>query len=180
MDFKCLSGNWMTPDQETLPSLITETIQLTPPLTADVVVTVLVWLTGLDMSNAEPWRIRVYATCITPSSFQLNIEVLRTSVLYSAGVSWIAFNECARSGKLPASGEEGWKKRTSYSDLQVSCYLNGNPKTAILFNALEVRKAENLELRATIPSENCYGFSWEMTGDDDNLITCAANYLRLG
>lgn len=174
------SGNWMTPDQEQLPSLVTAEIVFPENLSSIPVV--VVWFTGLDMSNDEPWRVKVYATNITQTGFVLNIEALRTSVLYSAGVSWLAYRRCheALSGALPASGRDGWKQRSNYSNIYVSASTGGSdPRTAVFCNALEVQDVTQLSLRTNIIAEDWSGFRWEMTGVTPNLVTLGADFLRL-
>jgi hypothetical protein len=52
---------------------------------------VVTWLHSLDMDKSHNWRIRVYPSDIDANGFTIHADTWADSILYSAGVTWVAY-----------------------------------------------------------------------------------------
>jgi hypothetical protein len=52
---------------------------------------VITWLQSLDMDAGKNWRIKVYPTDMDNDGFTIHADSCDDSILYSAGVTWLAY-----------------------------------------------------------------------------------------
>lgn len=127
---------------------------------------VLVWLTGFDMSHEKPWNLKVFATDITTIGFNLHIDTCGDSVLYSAGVSWVACPcDSSWTGSFTVVGYSGWGdlqfKGAGFRKLPRIIAYYWNVLLAVNEVAIVNGSDMNLEL---FPSMHPGRWSWDMTG----------------
>jgi hypothetical protein len=88
-----VSGNagqpdWTLEDPQVGQRTVTRTVTFPQPFPR--VPAVLVNLTGLDAAAGKILRVRVYATDVTPTAFNVKFETWAGSVIYGVRASWIA------------------------------------------------------------------------------------------
>lgn len=84
---------------------------------------VAVWLCALDFSKAYNWRLKAYASDVSPEGFTLHADTWGGSILYKADVSYIA---------IAADGQDSLRVGTfGTEDIRpASSWVNSNQGTA--------------------------------------------------
>lgn len=106
------TGAWSAPQ---LPP--NNTVQITFPQKFDAPPKIVLWLSGMDFSQAYNWRLAASASAITTTGFTLSIGPWEDTILYKADVSWIAHADVPgiQSGTFSTEDErgKGWQLETS-------------------------------------------------------------------
>lgn len=145
---------------------------------------VLVWLNVLDMSNEACWRVKTYATDVTPSGFALHIDSWAESKLMSSMASWIAYQ--ADRPALFGGAFSTLDRRTSgLSQLYTSAFepfpkgvFQTPPRIFFAINSLEISHKHNMRLKVTVDNVGVDGMSWHLdTWMDTLLFSAGATYI---
>lgn len=149
----------------------------TPPI-------VVVWLTGFDMSQDNPWRLKTFATDVTEKGFTIHINAWRDSELFSAGVAWTAYPEGdpgVYSARLEIQPPGSWKSPLSYQQgwQTDNCGLVEN-RRMMLVDSIEVSVGQIFSFELFFKSNRC-GFKWVLIANpaDALLYSLGANYMLL-
>jgi hypothetical protein len=147
---------------------------------------VVVWLNSLDMNSTKNWRVAASATQITPSGFSLSITTWGDSLLYSAGVSWIAYpadKPSMASGTFNTLDVRPWDQPRPGTSGQVGfagAHFSSSPRVLLGLNSIDADCAYNLRIRLAADRICSTGMNWHIDSwADTRLYSAGASYLAL-
>lgn len=150
---------------------------------------VVVWLTGFNTPLHKPWRAQTSASTITQTGFTLHIDTWGGSELFSAGVSWIAYDaddpqihSCRLNTGVAASwkGSKLWQEK--WQDCGPETWGDRPRRHLMLVNSIDVDNARELELALRFQDTATAGsFKWKMTAGPANvrLYSVGVTYISL-
>jgi hypothetical protein len=122
--------------------------------------TVLVWLAGIDMDKAANWRLKAYATAVTESGFDLNVQTWSDSKLYGASAAWLAVPSDDADivvGKF--SGNTG----SQTGQASFGRALSGTPRVVVALCGVDFEKGRNLRVNTEVENVTKDGLKWKMS-----------------
>lgn len=109
---------------------------------------IVIWLSTIDISQSENFRVRAFASDVTTKGFKLRVNAWGNSTVHgNTTVSWIAVpsdrpnmtaGQFILEGSGPASKKVTFNKRFTHA-----------PRILVALNKLDVSKDHNLRIRAT-------------------------------
>lgn len=150
---------------------------------------VVVWLSQLNMDRKRNWRVRAYATDITTAGFTVHADTWGDSLLYSAGVSWIAYpsdKKNVASGRCStkdirnrSSCQRNNEKRVSFfADKKMS--FTAPPRVVVGINTLNVDCSHNMRLKVYADQITKSGMTCHMNSWSDSVLYAAGmSYIAL-
>lgn len=139
---------------------------------------VITWLQSLDMDKSENWRIRVSATDIDKKGFTIHADSWADSILYSAGVTWLAYpadQQGVTSGRIDTRDVRPRQKpqheKSGVKDFDVE--FSKTPKVIMALDSLDYDHSRNLRVRLSAPSVNRTGMSWHLDSWWDSIMYSA-------
>ena len=144
--------------------------------------TLVCFLTSLDMSNDKNWRVRAYATDVNLTGFTIHVDSWSDSILYSAGVTWIAYPANipgVASGRFSTSDIRPWNQPQQDNSSQVTFgkAFSHVPKVLMALDELDYDHGKNLRLRVSTSSVDPTGFQWHLqTWADSVMWSSGASY----
>ena len=137
---------------------------------------VAVWLTALDLDKDSPWRLRTYATDITPFGFSLHVDALDATLLYSATVTCIAFpadKEGWHSGSFDTSSTRS-RDVPQHENLGRVEFPEGKfqtpPQVMMAISGLDYENGHNLRLRLSSSAVGKEGLTWHLDSWMDSVM----------
>lgn len=131
---------------------------------------VVVWLTAFDLGRDKVFRVRTFATDITPTSFTIHINTWSDSILFTATSSWIAYPSDKPGifgGTFNTLNVRSRKEHQYHNTAYVNFGSNvftAPPRTFLVFNSLDMSQKTNLRLRTWASSVTATGMTWHIEG----------------
>lgn len=136
---------------------------------------VVTWLNSLDMDKRKNFRIGVYPSEIDRNGFTIHAETWADSILYSAGVTWLAFpsnqpgvtcgtfstDDIRSSSNLQANNSGMYKFSTKF---------NKTPNIIVAFDYLDYTCDRNLRARVSTSEITKTGFKWHLESWADSVM----------
>ena len=149
---------------------------------------VVCWLSRLDMAGGETnYRLRAYATNMTPHGFTAHIDTWGDSVLNGAAMTWIAFPKNKRlvqSGSFGTGDVRSWSNPKPKNSTRVNFSQNAfqrKPTVLVALNMLDMGGNSDLRIRVHADEVTEQGFQWHLdTWDDSTLYAAGASWIALG
>ncbi|KAJ8127847.1 hypothetical protein O1611_g5788 [Lasiodiplodia mahajangana] len=146
---------------------------------------VITWLQSLEMGRGRNWRIRVYPIDIDRRGFTIHADSSANSILYSAGVSWLAYhanNLAVISGSFSAEGKQ--TVHGNYETLRPKTTgffhfpkaLARTPKIVMAIDSLDYNHIQDLDLTLTTRSITRTGFAWHFECPDAAIFMASASF----
>ncbi|KAL8710770.1 MAG: hypothetical protein Q9220_004788 [cf. Caloplaca sp. 1 TL-2023] len=146
---------------------------------------VLCWLTTMDMSKDRNFRIKTFATDIDAKGFTAHIETWDDSILYQAGITWLAY-----PGNHPnvASGSFGTDdiRHADKPQLENSATIkfaagggkfDKTPKLAMALTGFDYDHSKNLRLRLSTSAVTKEAMTWHLQAwGDSRMFRGSASY----
>ncbi|KAK7430897.1 hypothetical protein QQZ08_002425 [Neonectria magnoliae] len=139
---------------------------------------VITWLQCLDMDNKKNWRIKVYPSDIDKAGFTIHVDSWSDSILYSAGVTWLAYpadQAGVASGKFSTQDIRPWDKpqAENSSVFNFPTAFSKAPKIIMAIDSLDYDRARNLRLRLSTSSVTNTGITWHLQSWWDSVMYMA-------
>lgn len=153
--------------------------------------TIVVWITGFSMNSQQPWRVKTFATGVTTTEFTLHIKTWKGSILYSAGVAWVAYPANKRfilGGRFDAdtpldSGRQSQSGSpiTGLQTYDCSTFCSYPPCHLLALDSVEMENSEDLSLSLDVKSTSSTMFQWSLTvdGRQARLYSVGITYILL-
>jgi len=148
---------------------------------------VVVWLNELDITGPQNVRVNAYVSDIDPAGFTVHIDAWWDTVLYSAGVTWIAYpanRPGVVSGSFNTSDVRPWDQPRAETSGMVAFPGGGfarSPLVALALNTMDIRSGTNLRIVASASDITPTGLRWHLnTWGDTTLYSAAASYIAMG
>ncbi|KAL2279396.1 hypothetical protein FJTKL_13466 [Diaporthe vaccinii] len=136
---------------------------------------VITWLQSLDMDKSKNWRIRVCATKIDKKGFTIHADSWDDSILYSAGVTWLAYpadQQGVTSGRIDTRDvrprQNPQHENSGVKDFDVE--LSKTPKVIMALDSLDYDHSRNLRVRLSSSSVNSTGMTWHLDSWWDSIM----------
>jgi hypothetical protein len=134
-----------------------------------------VWLNQLNMSNSANWRIKVNATDISRTGFTLHVDTWAESVLYSAGVTWIAHsadNLDIASGTIDTGDirPEDQPQPSNSKMINFPHSFGTTPRVTVALNYIDMSHSTNLSISATTTNVTPTGMTWHLDSWSDTTL----------
>lgn len=137
---------------------------------------VVTWLQALNMNKDKHWRIRVYATDIDSNGFTVHADTWGDSILYSAGVTWLAYpadRPGVTSGNFDTQEVRPWNKpqleNSGFKSFGGTTFSKV-PKVIMALDFLDYDHSRNLRVRASTSSVTKYGLTWYLSSWHDSIM----------
>ncbi|RBQ74201.1 hypothetical protein FVER14953_08391 [Fusarium verticillioides] len=136
---------------------------------------VITWLQSLDMDKNKNWRIKVYPTDIDNEGFIIHADSWSDSILYSAGVTWLAYpadQPGVASGKFSTEDIRPWNRpqAENSSVFSFSKAFNKTPKVIMALDSLDYDHNKNLRVRLSTSSVTSTGITWHLQSWWDSVM----------
>ncbi|KAF8251470.1 hypothetical protein K440DRAFT_637435 [Wilcoxina mikolae CBS 423.85] len=136
---------------------------------------VVIWLNQLDLDTGHIIRIKTYASDITTTDFTIHIDTWDDSIIYGAGVSWIAY-PCDHpgifSGNVCTTDYRDWHNPDSTNGGDVTFpkdFFHTVPKVLLAVNYLDFDHRYNLRFRAYADRVWQGGMKWHVNSWADTI-----------
>ncbi|KAF1344042.1 hypothetical protein BDV97DRAFT_402995 [Delphinella strobiligena] len=148
---------------------------------------VVCWLSRIDMAGGETnYRIRAYATNITPHGFTAHIDTWADSILNGAAMCWIAFPKnkpSVQSGNFGTGDVRSWsnpKPKNSARFAFKAGSFKRPPTVLVALNLLDMAGNSDLRIKVDADEVDEQGFRWHLdTWDDSTLYSAGATFIAL-
>jgi hypothetical protein len=136
---------------------------------------VITWLQSLDMDKNKNWRIRVYPTDIDNSGFTIHADSWGDSILYRAGVTWLAYpadQPRVTSGKFNTQDVRPWNapQAENSGTFNFPSSFSKVPKVIMAIDSLDYDHSRNLRLRLSTSSVTNTGITWHLQSWLDSIM----------
>lgn len=136
---------------------------------------VVTWLQSLHMDKNRHWRVRVYATNIDATGFTIHADTWEDSILYSAGVTWLAYpaeQPGVSSGRFDTDDVRSWKspKAQNSDTKEFDTSFSKTPKVIMALDKLDYDHAKNLRVRLSMSSVTDSGITWHIQSWGDSIM----------
>ncbi|KAG6354008.1 hypothetical protein INS49_004979 [Diaporthe citri] len=139
---------------------------------------VVTWLQSLDMDKSKNWRIIASATDIDKNGFTIHADSWADSILYSAGVTWLAHpaeQPGVTSGRIDTQDVRPWQKpqheNSGVRDFGVA--FSGTPKVIMALDSLDYDHSRNLRVRLSTSFVNSTSMTWHLESWWDSIMYSA-------
>lgn len=139
---------------------------------------VITWLQSLDMDKNKNWRIKVYPSNIDNTGFTINADSWADSVLYSAGVTWLAYpsdQAGVTSGSFSTEDVRPWNnpRAENSATCNFATAFSATPKVIMAINSFDYAHSKNLRLRLSTSSVTNTGITWHLQSWWDSVMYSA-------
>ncbi|KAI8650653.1 ZnMc domain-containing protein [Fusarium keratoplasticum] len=139
---------------------------------------VITWLQSLDMDKKKNWRIKVYPTDIDAKGFTIHADSWADSILYSAGVTWLAYpadQQGVASGKFSTQDVRPWDKPQHENSgvFNFQQPFSKAPKIIMAIDTLDYDHNKNLRVRLSTSSVTNTGITWHFQSWWDSVMYVA-------
>jgi hypothetical protein len=148
---------------------------------------VIVWLNELDMANTANARVSAYVSDVDNQGFTVNIDTWADSILFSGGVTWIAYpanKTGVRSGTFNTQDVRPWNQPRANTSATIAFPGGGftaPPRVLVALNSLDVDRGANLRVNAFLSSITATGMTWNLDSwSDTTLYSAGAAYIAIG
>jgi hypothetical protein len=148
---------------------------------------VVVWLSALDLDKGHNWRVKAYATNVTASGFDLNIDTWADTILYSAAASWVAYpkgRDGVASGRVSSSELREWYPPQNLDIKKVKFpakLFDREPKVFLAISELDLDSSTNLRVKVSADKIDEFGFVWRAESwDDSSIYNVGADWIAFG
>lgn len=136
---------------------------------------VVTWLQSLDMGKKKNWRIRVSATDIDKNGFTIHADSWADSILYSAGVTWLAYpadQTGVTSGSFSTQDVRSWENpRAENSGVKIfDTAFSGTPKVIMALDSLDYDHSKNLRVRLSTSLVTNTSMNWHLQSWWDSIM----------
>lgn len=144
---------------------------------------VVTWLQALDMKEGTNWRVTVYATDIDSTGFTINADTWGNSVLYMAGVTWLAYpagQPGVTSGRFNTQDVRPWHipRHENSGVKNFDKAFSKTPKVIMALDTLDYDHSKNLRVRLSTSSVTSTGITWHLQSWGDSVMyTTGASFL---
>lgn len=147
---------------------------------------VIVWLTGFDMDPEKPWHVKTFTTQVTRTGFILHIDSSQDSVMYSAGVAWVAYRSSdprIESDRLDTSVPGSWENSMRLIESEQlhaqKTFNNRVPRYVMVIDSIEAAGGD-LTLSLSFQDRRQGKFLWCLRAgpDDAHSLSVGATFLR--
>lgn len=130
---------------------------------------VVCWLSRIDMAGGETnYRIRAYATNITPHGFTAHIDTWADSILNGAAMCWIAFPKnkaSVQSGNFGTGDVRSWSNPKPKNSARLA-FKEGSfkkpPTVLVALNFLDMAGNSDLRIKVDANEVDEQGFRWHL------------------
>jgi len=140
---------------------------------------VVVFFRLIDLDKGRDWRLRTSATGIDEKGFTLNIETWSDTILYAAGVGWIAYPEdrthifsiSVNTGEIGLRDEPQTQhsKDISFGDVE----FWKNPSVFVALNMFDLGCGHDFRLEAFVDQVTQQGLTWHLDSRSDTVLYSA-------
>lgn len=139
---------------------------------------VVTWLQSLDMDKEKNWRISVSANDIDKDGFTIHADSWADSILYSAGVTWLAYPEGqpgVTSGRFNTQDVRPWQnpQHENSGVKNFDAAFSETPKVIMALDSLDYDHSRNLRVRLSTSSVNSTGMIWHLQSWWDSMMYSA-------
>lgn len=136
---------------------------------------VITWLQSLDMDKSKNWRIRVYPSDIDNRGFTIHADSWADSILYSAGVTWLAYptdQPGVTSGTFNTQDVRPWDRPQAENSgvFNFPTAFSKPPKVIMALNTLDYDHTRNLRLRLSTSSVTNTAITWHLQSWWDSVM----------
>jgi len=136
---------------------------------------VVCWINSMDFDHTKNARITVSATDIDTKGFTAHIDSWADTVLYSAGITWIAYpstKQGVASGTFSTHDVRPWHQPRAENSGSVSFgnAFHGTPKLIMGLNNVDYDCNKNLRFRCSTSSVTQSGFVWHLQSWADSVM----------
>ncbi|UNI13346.1 hypothetical protein JDV02_000097 [Purpureocillium takamizusanense] len=136
---------------------------------------VITWLQALDMDKSKNWRIKVYPSDIDNTGFTIHADSWADSILYSAGVTWLAYpanQPGVTSGTFNTQDVRPWNQPQAENSgvFNFPTAFSKPPKIIMALNTLDYDHTRNLRLRLSTSSVTNTGITWHLQSWWDSIM----------
>lgn len=143
---------------------------------------VVAWFTGLGLGKDSPWRVKTYATDVSPFKFQLHIEAGSDTDLRDATVTWVAIaagKEGITAGSFCTDDIPG-EENAGTVDFSNDGF-QAAPTVMMAISGLDFECGRNLRLRVSHSSLSKDGMVWHLDSWlNSALNTATGTYVAVG
>ena len=136
---------------------------------------VIIWLQSLDMDKNKNWRIKVYPSDIDTDGFTVNANTWADSILYSAGVTWLAYpadQPGVASGSFNTQDVRPWNQPQNENSGTFDfpqAFLTP-PKVIMALNTFDFDYGKNLRIRLSTSGVTTTGLTWHLQSWWDSIM----------
>jgi hypothetical protein len=148
---------------------------------------VVVWLNELDITGPQNVRVNAYVSDVDAAGFTVHIDAWADTVIYSAGVTWIAYPANLPgvvSGSFNTMDVRRWDLPVAETAGTVTFAgggFAGPPLVALALNMMDIRGGTNLRIVASAGEITASGLRWHLnTWGDTTLYSAGAQYIAMG
>ncbi|EIN06658.1 hypothetical protein PUNSTDRAFT_115184 [Punctularia strigosozonata HHB-11173 SS5] len=141
---------------------------------------VITWLQALDMGNKKNWRIKVYPSDIDARGFTIHVDSWADSILYSAGVTWLAYpadQPGVTSGSFNTQDVRPWDEPRDDTwgvfPFSPATAFEKTPKVIMALDSLDYGAAKNLRVRLSTSSVTNSEMTWHLQSWADSIMYSA-------
>lgn len=149
---------------------------------------IICWLNRIDMASGSDrnWRIRAYATAITPQGFTAHLDSWSDSILHGAAMCWVAFPKNKKhvaSGSFNTSDVRSWSnpkpKNSALAKFKEGVF-DKKPTVLVALNMLDMAGNADLRVEVDVDRVDKQGFRWRLdTWGDSTLYAAGASWIAL-
>lgn len=145
---------------------------------------VVVWLNRMHMSKEKNWRINAFAQDVTATGFTVAIDTWCDTVLWTGGVSWIAYprdKPGVVSGRYNTMDVRPWDEPQADTTGRVNFpagAFRSAPTVLIALHQLDLETGRNLRVSISVDAVSATGMDWHInTWADSILYSAGVSYL---
>ena len=133
------------------------------------------FLNLLDIDRNTNWRVKAYASDIDANGFTIHVDTWADTILYSAGVTWLAYpadTPGVASGHFSTEDVRPWNKPQSENSATASFAkpFTGAPKVLMALDSLDYEHGKNLRLRLSTSAVTPKGVTWHLQSWWDSIM----------
>lgn len=139
---------------------------------------VICWLNSLDLDKDYNWRVKTYATDIDTSGFTVHIDTWADTIMYSAGMTWVAYpseQPGVASGSFGTEDVRPWNQPRAENSATVPFGQKfvRFPKVIMALSSIDYDKNWNLRIRLSTSSVTETGLTWHLQSWHDSVMYSA-------
>jgi hypothetical protein len=148
---------------------------------------ILVWLSAIDLDKGHNWRVKAYATNVTSSGFDLNIDTWADTIMFSATASWVAYpkgREGVANGRVSSSELRDWYPPSAQDSKKVKFpakVFDREPKVFLAISELDLDSSNNLRVKVSADKIDASGFVWRAESwGDSSMFNVGVDWIAFG
>ncbi|KAL8662641.1 MAG: hypothetical protein Q9168_008224 [Polycauliona sp. 1 TL-2023] len=175
----------VSPWQDKKPQ-VSKRIDFSQPFDGTDAPSVICWLYTVDMSKDKNWRIKTFVSDIDTKGFTAHIETWDDSVMYQAGITWIAYpasqnNVACGIFSTDDIRDAGKPQPENSATLKFARKFGGRPKLAMGLTGFDYGNGRNLRVRLSTSGVTEEALSWHLQSWGDSVMyRASASYFAWG